>query len=217
VAESLKLWKIILARTGLVLLMISLALYVASFIPRGPLPFTSSSSSPSDPKQRLWPGQFDLYATPSLQAINPQVGMKIIFTSNKTLNMEVYSLNYSIVAPALKFSENGRGTNGQNQNATALAEFEAAYANDLILRQNISSGTTTFYYFPPKIENATVIVSNPTPHVARWSFNSEDIEAVAAPESLSLALIIATSLGVVLILPWLVFTLKEKRETKLPT
>jgi hypothetical protein len=143
--------------------------------------------------------------------------MKIIFTSNETLSMEVFSLNYSVVAPALGFSENGRGVTGRNQNATAFAGFEAAYAGDLVLRQNISSGTMTFYYFPPKIENATVIVSNPTPYVARWSFNSEDIEAVAAPESLSLALVIATSLGVVLILPWFVFTLKEKRKAKWPT
>lgn len=133
------------------------------------------------------------------------------------MSMEVFSLNYSNVARALNFSEGHRGANGWNQNATAFAQFEEAYARDLILRQNISSGTTTFEYFPPKIENATVIVSNPTPHAAVWSFNEEDIEAIAAPESFSLALIIATSLGVILFLPWLISTFKEKRRIGSPT
>lgn len=200
-AESLKRWIIFLARIGGVLVAISLAFYLASFIPRGSL-------YPSSHSELLLSGKFNLDATPSLYAINPQLGMKIIFTTNKTLRMQVFSLNYSDVEKWL---------NDRNQNATVLAEFEAAYSGDLILRQNISSGATTFEYFPPKIENATVIVLNPTPHVAAWSFNEEDVEAIATPGSFSLALIIATSLGVVLILPWLTSTLKEKRRKESPT
>lgn len=187
---------ILLAHVGMVLVMISLAVYLASLIPHGSL-------YPSSASQLLLPGKFNLDATPSLYAINPQLGMKIIFTSNKTLSMEVFSLNYSDVEKWL---------NGRNQNATVLTEFEAAYSGDLILRQNISSGTTTFEYFPPKIENSTVIVSNPTSHAAKWSFNSKDIEAVAAPENVFLAVVVMASLGVALIIPWLVFALKEKRK-----
>ena len=200
-AESLKSWVVILARVGVVLVMISLAFGLASLIPRGSL-------YPSSASQLLLPGRFNLDATPSYYAINPQLGMHIILKSNRTLSIEVFSLNYSDVEKWL---------DRRNQNATILAEFEAAYSDDLILRQNISSGTTTFDYFPPKIENATVIVSNLTPHAAKWSFDSKDIEAVAAPERASSAVVITAPVGVVLTLPWVFFTLREKSKAKKPT
>jgi len=118
--------------------------------------------------------------------------------------MEVFSLNYTDLEEWL-----GK----RNKNASVLAEFEATYSSDLVLRQNISSGTTIFDYFPSRIENATVIVSNPTLHAAKWSYTTKDVEVIAAPESVFLAAVIMTSFGVALIIPCLVFTIREKRKT----
>lgn len=185
------------------LLAISLALYLASLIPQGSL-------YPSSTRPRLLlPGKFDLDATPSLHSLNPQLGMKIIFVSNGTLNVKVFDLNYSDVEEWFI---------AHNWTATALEEFETSHSSDLTLARNIQSGNTTLEYVPPKIENATVIVANPpTSGAARWSFDSKDIEVIASPERVSLALMIAAPLGVVLTVPRIVLTLKERRKIKKTT
>ncbi len=186
----------------MVLLAISLALYLASLIPQGSL-------YPSRGSRLLLPGKFDLDATPSLHSLNPQLGMQIIFESNGTLNMKVFDLNYSDVREWFT---------AHNWTATALEEFETSHSSDLTLARNIQSGNTTFEYVPPKIENATVIVSNPpTSAAVRWSFDSKDIEVIASPERVSLALMIAAPLGVVLTMPRIVLTSKERQRTKKTT
>lgn len=178
----------------MVLIAISLALYLASLIPRGSL-------YPSRGSRLLLPGKFDLDAPLSLHSLNPQLGMQIIFESNGTLNMKVFDLNYSDVKEWF-IAHNGT--------ATALEEFETSHLSVLTLARNIQSGNTTFEYVPPKIENATVIVSNPTSAAVRWSFDSKDIEVIASPERVSLALMIAAPLGVVLTVPRIVLTLEER-------
>lgn len=176
----------------------SLALYLASLTPQGSL-------YPSGRFRTLLPGKIDLDATPSLHAINPQLGMQIIFRSNGTLNMTLFDLNYSDVT---------KWFSAHNWTVAALEEFEATYSNDHILEQTLQSGNTTFEYFPSKIENATVIVSNPTSIVVRWNYNSKDIEVIATPEGVSFALIITVPLGVALTVPWLVLTSRERRRNK---
>jgi len=163
---------------------------------------------PSGGSRTLLPGEFNLDATVSLHSLNPQLGMKIIFESNGTLNMKVFDLNYSDVKEWFTVH------NWTKWNATALEEFETSHSSDLTLSRNIQSGNTTFEYVPPKIENATVIVSNPNSAVVRWSFDSKDIEVIASPERVSLTLMIAVPLGAVLTVPGIVLTLKERQKIK---
>jgi hypothetical protein len=182
-------------------MMMSLALYLASLIPQGSL-------YPSGRPRTLLPERIDLDATPSLHAINPQLGMQIIFTSNGTLNMKVFSLNYSDVT---------KWFNDHNRTTRALEEFENEYSSDFVLERTLQSGNTTFEYFPFKVENATVIVSNPNSAVLRWSYNSKDMEVIAAPERVIFALMTTAPLGVALTVPWIFSALRDRRRKKKPS
>ena len=153
------------------------------------------------------PGKFSLEATASSHLLNPQFGIQIIFTSNGTLNMTVFNLNYNYVQPW--FISHG-------WSASALENFTATYSSRLTLERDIPIGNTTFEYIPPRIENATVIVLNPTSAAIQWSFESKNISVIASPERIFLAYVITAPIGVALTIPWIVLTLREKMKKKKP-
>jgi hypothetical protein len=184
----------------MVLIAIALALILVSS-----LPSYQSTSFPSKGSRVLLPGKFSLEATASPRLLTPQFGISVIFTSNATLKMEMFNLNY-IYAYAW-FASHG-------WNASALENFATIFSSNLTLERDIPAGNTTFEYVPPRIENATVIVSNPTSAVIQWSFDSKNISVIASPERIFLAYVIAAPLGVALTIPRMVLTSKEKMKTK---
>jgi len=187
----------------MVLIGIALALVLVSLFPS-----LQSSSNPSKGTRVLLPGKLSLEATASPDLLTPQFGFRIVFTSNGTLNMKVFNLNYDYVQAW--FTSHGR-------NASTLEDFAATYSSSLTLERDIPNGNTTFEYVPPKIENATIMVSNPsTSVVIQWSFDSQNISVIASPERIFLAYIIAAPLGIALTIPWIVLTLREKTKAKEP-
>jgi len=180
--------------------MVSLALYLISLIPQGNL-----DTEPG--KKILLTETFEIaygHATP----LNPQTGVRIVMETNGTLNIKVFNIH--INDAVMWFSQQSPL---HNWTLALLNEFAAAHADSLTRNHDVQSGKTIFEYVPPRIENVTIMVSNPTSTAVDWSYENNTISVIASSERIFLALMFTAPLGIVLTVAWLVSTFKERRKT----
>jgi len=199
----LKRWITLAARIGTVFIAISLALCLVSLIPIGTVNEEKNELT-------LLPETFAIhYTVPYLYFLNPQIGVWMTLESNGTLNLKLFNLHYNNVSDWLY-----QHSPTHNWTTTLLEEFTTAHSAYLTLEQSVLNGTTIFEYVPPKMENATVILSNPTSAVVHLSYENKTIKVVASPGRVFLALIITAPLGILFTVPRIVLALREKRKTK---
>jgi hypothetical protein len=178
--------------------MVSAALYLVSLIP------SPNARKISTDTQVLLPETFDIHYTSTPESLNPLTGIQINAETNGTLNFKIFNLDYYTVIGWLQ----------QNKTIQILDEFTATYSGYLARDFNVAQGKIFIEYVPPKIENATVIVANPTSAAVSWSYQTETVNVVASHDRLFLALIITVPMSVALTVPWLVTSLRERRKTK---
>jgi hypothetical protein len=181
--------------------MTSAALYLVSLIP------PSNARNPWEGPQILPPGTFDINYGSTPEVLNPLTAIQITAETNGTLNFKIFSLDYYTVYRTLN-------TSLPSQNMQILDEFTAKYSSYLTRDFNVTHGTIFIEYVPPKIENATVIVTNPTLAAVSWSYEDKIVNVVASHDRIFLALIITAPLGVALTVPWLATSFRERRKTK---
>jgi len=187
----------------MVLIALSLALYLVSLIPQGTVGL-------SEKDERTFAAQtFEITYTSYRVPLNPQLGVQIVIQTNGTLNIKAFNLNYTEV-----FGWLDERSPSHNWNVTLLEEFVVAHQESLVRDQNVPAGNTTFTYIPSKIENSTIIISNPTSTVVKWSYENKTITVIASPERIFFALMLTAPLGVVFSIPWVVTLLKHRRGTK---
>ena len=182
--------------------MISAALYLVSLIPS-----SNTRNLRRENPQILPPETFDLHYASTPEVLSPLAGIQITAETNGTLNFKIFSLDYYTVYGALN-------TSLPSQNMQILDAFTAKYSSYLVRDFNVTSGKIFVEYGPPKIENVTVIVTNPASTTVSWSYEDKVVSVVAAPDRIFLALIIIAPLGVALTIPWLATSLGERRKAK---
>lgn len=195
-----------MGRVGMVLIALSLALYLVSLIPQGTVGLSEKDERTSAAQT------FHILYTSYRIPLNPQIGVQIVIHNNGTLNIKAFNLNITKVVEWLD-----QQSPSHNWNVTLLEEFVEAHQESLVRDQDIPAGNTTFTYIPSKIENSTIFVSNPTSTVVQWSYENKTITVIASPERIFFALMLTAPLGVVFSIPWLVTSLKHRRETKKKT
>jgi hypothetical protein len=193
----------LISRVGTVLIALSLVLYVVSLIPPA-----SDQSTVSNAIVSLQPGEWTLDCTPSIDLLNPQKGIQILIENNETLSMKLFSLNYLYVREWVT----QRSSSFMNE--TLLEEFANSHSNYLIEKQDFSSGKTVFEYIPSKLENATVIVSNPNAVAVSFYYESQNITVIAASERIFPSIMTTALVGIALAVPKIVLVLKEKRDSE---
>jgi hypothetical protein len=195
---------IVTANIGLVLIALCSAFYLVSLIPQGDLGKKETG------RRTLLPETFQILYIAYSRPLNPQTGVRIVLKTNGTLNIILFNTHYN---DTVKWLSQHSPT--PNWNTTLLAEFVASNSSHLTLEQTVTSGGNfTFEYVPPKVENATVIVSNPTSAAVYLVYENKTIIVVASPERIFLALMIGVPLGVALTVPWMAYSLKEKQKIK---
>lgn len=187
--------------------MVSAALYLVSLIP------SPNARNLRIQTQILPPGTFDLHYASTPEVLNPLTGIQITAETNGTLNFKIFSLDYYTVIGWLT-QHYSSAISVQNMTLQILDEFSATYSNYLTRDFNVTSGKIFIEYVPPKIENATVIVANPTSTAVSWSYEDKIVNVVASHDRISLALIVTVPLGVALTVPWLATSFSERRKTK---
>jgi hypothetical protein len=192
------------ARIGIILLMVSAALYLVSLIP------PSNARNSWEGPQTLSPQTFDINYASTPEVLNPLTAIQITAQTNGTLNFKIFSLDYYTVIRTLN-------TSLPSQNIQILDTFTATYSSYLVRDFNITRGKVFIEYVPPKVENATVMVTNPTSAAVSWSYEDKIVNVIASHDRIFLALTITAPLGVALTVPWLVTSFGERRKTKKTT
>lgn len=197
------------ARIGIALLLVSMALYLVVLIPS---PNARRISSPSRGKPEiLLPETFNIHYTSTPEMLNPQTGIQITANTNGTLNFKIFNMGYYQITNWLVQQH---AYPGQNWTSQILDEFTTTYSDNLTEDFNVPSGKFFIEIVPPRIENATVIVSNPTSAVVSWTYETKTVNILAPRERVFLSLMITAPLGVALAVPWVAIKLVEKRKTK---
>jgi len=181
--------------------MVSAALYLVSLIP------PSDVRNKRTKTQVLSPESFDLHYASAPEVLNPLTGIQITAETNGTLNFKIFSLDYYMVYRTLN-------TSLPSQNMQILDELKVIYSSHLARDFNVTSGKAFIDYVPPKIENITVIVTNPTSTAVSWSYEDKIVNVVASQDRIFLALMITAPMGVALAIPWLATSVGERRKTK---
>lgn len=195
----MKRWINLTARVGMMLIVISLALFIVSLMPQ------SEQYKEPPTQEMILPQTYSIifssqYATP----LSPQMGIHIILVTNGTLNLKLFNSHWNYTFSWVPI----RG------NINQLEEYAASHPANLTLEQNIPSGNTTFEYVPSKIEGATMIVSNPTSSAVQLRYENITFNVIASSDRVFLALVITAPLGIALTVPRIVSTFIERRRTK---
>lgn len=157
----------------------------------------------------LLPERFNIHYTSTPELLNPQTGIQIAANTNGTLNFRIFNMGYYQVTNWLV-----KQHPGQNWTVQILDEFTTTHSTYLTEDFNVPSGKIFIEIVPPRIENATVIVSNPTSSVVSWSYETKTVNILAPRERIFFSSMITAPLGVALTIPWLAIRLVEKRKTK---
>jgi hypothetical protein len=186
--------------------MVSAALYLVSLIP------SPNARKISPETQILLPETFDIHYTSTPESLNPATGIQINAETNGTLNFRIFNLDFYTVIGW--FAQHDPSNNRTLQ---ILDEFTTTYSSQLMRDFDVTSGKFFVEIVPPKIENATVLVANPTSAVVSWSYETKTVNIVASHDRIFLALIITVPLGIALTVPWLATSFGERRKTKKTT
>jgi len=196
-------WINLLGRIGSILLVIGLALALVSRIPLSVSRVTSTN------RFILGPEKYSLYISPNYTGVySPQMGLRISVTTNNSLQL------YLLSAHPLRFTgwaktwiaENFPNLNeaqismGLN-NASVLEALVQAHSTDVLLNEEVKGNFSTTY-FPQKITNATIVVSNPSLIPVDVNVEVKGLFTVVPRERVVTPAITLIVSGIVLVLPW---------------
>lgn len=193
-------WVALLGRTGSVLLVVGLALALVSMIPSAPLGFTSSSWFTLQPRK-----YFVHFQT---IVCSPQTGIRVSVTSNVSLQLYLLAMHHLQLNewarswvmenfPDLNESEIWQGI----YNATVLEAFLQMHLEDVLLNETVNRDQPVDF-FPSKVTNVTVVISNPSLMRVDVDVDVGGITTLAAKERVVLPAEVLIASGAILVLPW---------------
>jgi len=154
-------WIVLLGKIGSILLTAGLALGTVYMIPAIPGPT-------SEPKFTLWPERWLFFSHPVYQTCHLQKGIRILVTSNNSLQFYLVATQYLEVRTWL-FSwikEHFPALNESQYytvmyNISILEAYLQTCPENVMLSERVNGEWST-EFFPQKVANVTIIVSNPS-------------------------------------------------------
>jgi hypothetical protein len=195
-------WITVLGRTGSVLLVVGLALAILSLIPTAPAGFNAMGGFD------LMPRKYHVF--PYTRVYSPQIGARITVTSNNSVQL------FLLATHALELSEWAESWIREEYpdldetqiwsemyNVSVLHEFLQAHPGALLLNETVN-GEYSLDYFPSKVTNATIVISNPSLMWADGDIYLKEIATLVPRERVVMPAEMLIASGVVLALPWTV-------------
>jgi hypothetical protein len=193
-------WITLLGRTSSVLLVVGLALALLSLIPTAPAGFNAMGGFD------LKPGKYHTFLYTRVHS--PQIGARITVTSDNSVQL------YLLATHSLELSEwteswirehypdiNETQIWSEMYNVSVLHEFLQAHPRFLILNETVN-GEHSLDYFPSKVTNVTILVSNPSLTWADGKIYLKEIATLVPRERVVMPAEVLIASGVVLALPW---------------
>ncbi len=204
-------WITVLGRTGSVLLVVGLALALLSLIPTAPAGFNAMGGFD------LMPRKYHVF--PYTRVYSPQIGARITVTSNNSVQL------YLLATHAVELNEWAETWIRENHpdldetqiwsemyNVSVLHEFLQAHPEALLHNETVN-GEYSLDYFPSKVTNATIVVSNPSLIWAKGKIYLKEISTLVPRERVVLPAEVLIASGVVLALPC---TAQKSKTRKIP-
>jgi hypothetical protein len=190
-----KRWTTVLGRGGTVLIAISLALLLVSFIPQ----IRTSRSEGSGP---LSPGGINIMLHQAY--FNPQQEIEVAVTVEGTVTVYLLeiTLDFRISPDAF----------GYSFNSTDLQEVLEEHPDKVIWEHEVENGDYKRGYSPTRVMNATVIVYNqPDSEIAYFEYEVSVQSGLAPKDKVRTIAYWAAPIGVILMIPWLLNVWKQRK------
>lgn len=196
----MKRWMIIFMRGGTVLVSISLALFLVSFLPPQRVGYgsgvTEVPAGTFSPLNNMPPSMAPFHSYYE-RTVTPQQGMELEISSNGTITAYILE-----VGTMTLFNQSEQQMHVPDLNITALDVFLDDHPDAIGWQHDVGNEPVEYTYIPTKITNMTVIYSNPSSENVIVS-HSYQLDSFLAPSDKVLNVaFFATPLGIVLMMPW---------------
>jgi hypothetical protein len=194
----MKRWTTVLGRVGTVLIAISLALLLVSFIPSIQMHTSEGSGS-------LGPGGINILL--NAQSFNPQQEIEVAVTVEGTVTVYLLEINLELnFRPDAGF--------GYNFNSTDLQEFLEEHPDQVIWKHEVENGDYKRSYTPTRVMNASLIAYNqPDSEIAYLEYNVALQSGLAPKDKVRNIAYWAAPIGIILALPWLLNMWKQRKQS----
>ncbi len=189
----MKRWTTVLGRLGTVLIAISLALFIVSFIPQINLA-TSAGMMPVAPEQ--------VYT--NTQSLAPQQGFRVNVTAEDSINVYLLEVGSDEPYPVM---------HTLFVDAVELQEFLDANPELILWEYKLENGYSDRYFTPTKVMNVTLVFYNPTSDQVTVEYEATLTSSVAPGEKVWNIALWTTPIGIILALPWLVNSWKQRKQS----
>jgi len=202
----LKLWKVLLSRTGTVLVAAGLALLLVSLIP--PARTTSFSSADQVPPETFLPlgSSIGPFADANITSyarffsvLTPQQELKVDFSNNGTVDVYLLKINL----------ESLMNTLGNERSVASLNDYLQSNPDLIGWQGEILDGTLD--YIPTQVINVTLLFSNPSQNTVSVAYDGSIFSLIAPTGKVQTLGIFAIPIGVVLTLPGLQNLMKSRK------
>jgi hypothetical protein len=204
-------WIAFLGRTGSTLLVVGLALALLSLVPTAPGMFNAMGGGNVRPE--------NYFVLPSTRVGSPQIGARITLTVdtssslcfiyNCTSSVQLYLLttdafelmNWAETWAREHFPDlNETQIWSQMYNVSVLHEFLQAHPGALLHNETVN-GEHSVDYFPSKVTNVTIVISNPSLLWADSEIRLVEIATLVPRERVVMPALVLLASGAILILP----------------
>ena len=201
----------ILGRGGTVLVAISLALFLVSFIP--PQQMGSGEGITEVPARTFSPLNCapPFFASLTLYydtVLTPQQGVELELTANGTITAYILEVDTNTIFNWIREQQQ---LPARDLNVTRLEEFLEKNPNAIAWQHEINKETIEHTYIPTKVTNVTIVYANPSSENIEVNHSYSE-KSFIAPSNKVLNIALWTApIGIILAIPWLLNRWKQRK------
>ena len=202
----------ILGRGGTVLIAISLALFLVSFIPPQQMGngdgITEVSARTFSPLNRA-PHFFAPVTLYYDTVLTPQQGVELELTANGTITVYILEVNTQTI---FNWISEQQQVPARDLNVTRLEEFLEANPNAIGWQHEINKETIKHTYIPTKVTNVTIVYSNPSSENIGVNHSYREKSFIAPGNKVLNIALWTAPIGIILAIPWLLNRWKQRKQ-----
>lgn len=203
----IKRWKTLMGRAGTILVTAGLALVLLSAIPPRAIEYCDFSGTTV-----LQMETFSVESQFLLSVgLDPQRGVYVNAQGNRSFTAYLLNMGEKQVFEWITGKYSGTQPTSQIFSLSILQELLTSNRNWLELQEDSANGQVEFQYAPTKRENATLIFSNPSTESVRVRYNGKLLNFIVLSERALNPAKFAVPIGVLLTLPWLHSTWRQRK------